>query len=154
MSSTPVFRTIVRAGLLLALAIAVVGGVVGWLVVGSTGLVGALLGAVVAAVLVTMTAASILFANRFQDTPGYVTTFFAIVLGGWVLKFVIFIVLVLTLSGQPWLDRTVFLLCIIAGVLVSLILDVVIVSRARIGNVSDVELPGQTTGRDEGNSIS
>ncbi|MGO3886484.1 MAG: hypothetical protein ACTJHU_09320 [Mycetocola sp.] len=147
MSSTPVFRTIVRAGLLLALAIAIVGGVVGWFVADMAGVYGALIGAAVAAILVTMTAASIVFANRFQNTPGYVTTFFGIVLGGWVLKFVIFLVLVLVLSSQPWLDRTVFLLCIIAGVLVSLILDVVIVSRARIGYVSDVELPGQTTGQ-------
>jgi len=69
-----------------------------------------------------------------------VPVFFGIVLGGWLLKFVVFIVVLLVLRDQPWIQPTVFFVAIVAGVLASLVIDVVVLTRMRIPTVS-VELP-------------
>jgi hypothetical protein len=72
-----------------------------------------------------------------------VPIFFAVVLGGWIVKFILFLVLALLLKDQPWINPVVLFLSIIAGVLVSLVLDVIIVSRSRMLYASDVILPGE-----------
>jgi membrane-bound metal-dependent hydrolase YbcI (DUF457 family) len=63
------------------------------------------------------------------------------VLGGWILKFVVFIVALLLLRGQPWLDPTVFFVAVVVSVLASLVVDVVVLTRMRVPHVSDVTLP-------------
>lgn len=137
-SSNPVFATILRWNAVLAAAIAVVGGVVGFLTVGWAGVWSALIGAVITLVFLGVTAASILIANRYTASPIYTTLFFVIVLGSWMVKFVLFIVLVLILRAQSWLDPTVLFFCIVAGVVGSLTIDVVVVARSRMPYVSDV----------------
>ena len=57
----------------------------------------ALIGTLMAVVFLGITAASILLANRFASSDLFVGVFFGIVLGGWLLKFVVFIVLVVVL---------------------------------------------------------
>ena len=57
----------------------------------------ALVGTLMAVVFMGITAASILLANRFASSDVFVGVFFGIVLGGWLLKFVVFIVLVVVL---------------------------------------------------------
>jgi len=83
----------------------------------------------------------ILVANRFTASPLYTTLFFVIVLGSWMLKFVLFIVIVLLLRGQPWTNGTVLFLSIVAAVIGTLVVDVVVVARTRMSYVSDVKLP-------------
>lgn len=141
-SSSGVFSRILKWDALLALAIAVVGGVVGYLVVGWPGALSALIGTAMVLVFAGVTAASILIANRYTASPLYTVLFFVIVLGSWIVKFVLFIVLVVLLRGQPWLNDVTLFLSIVVAVLGTLVVDVVVVTRTRMTYTSDVRLPG------------
>ncbi|MWV50402.1 hypothetical protein GRS96_14100 [Rathayibacter sp. VKM Ac-2803] len=132
-ASVPVLRRTLVIGGVFVLALAVIGAVVGFLAAGAEGALGALLGAIVGGVMVALTAASILVANRL-DIGG----FFAVVLGTWLAKFVLFIIAALALRDQPWLNSTAMFVTIIVAVLGSLVIDVLVVSRSRIPNVSDI----------------
>ncbi|PPG99181.1 hypothetical protein C5C00_01165 [Rathayibacter rathayi] len=132
-ASVPVLRRALVVGGLFVLALAVLGTVGGGIAAGREGAVGALLGAIVGGVMVLLTAASILVANRL-DIGG----FFAVVLGTWLAKFVLFVIAALVLRGQPWLDSTAMFVTIIVAVLGSLVIDVLVVSRSRLPNVSDI----------------
>ncbi|MCP2031808.1 F0F1-type ATP synthase assembly protein I [Okibacterium sp. HSC-33S16] len=146
MKSTPIFRQSLKWGAIASLVIAVVGGGIGYLVDGTIGLGSALIGTALALVFLSITAGSILYVNRFFGSDLYVPIFFAVVLGGWILKFVLFLVLAVLLKDQPWINPVVLFLSIIAGVLVTLVIDVVIVSRSRMLYASDVILPGEEKG--------
>ncbi|QHC67080.1 hypothetical protein GSU68_11240 [Rathayibacter sp. VKM Ac-2759] len=132
-ASVPVLRRTLVIGGVFVLALAVVGAAVGALAAGAEGAIGALLGAIVGGVMVALTAASILVANRL-DIGG----FFAVVLGTWLAKFVLFIIAALVLRDQPWLNSTAMFVTIIVAVLGSLVIDVLVVSRSRLANVSDI----------------
>jgi hypothetical protein len=140
-SSTPILRTVLVWGGVVTGALAVLGGLIGFLVAGTNGLWSALVGVLVAAAFLLITVASILIANRWYGDPLYVPLFFGIVLGGWILKFIVFIVLLLVLRGQPWIEPMVFFLAVVVGVLASLMVDVVVLLRMRVPHVSDVTLP-------------
>ena len=156
-SSIPVLRRILEYGGILALGIAVVGAIAGGLVVGGTGVVSALIGTAMAVVFMGITAASILLANRFAGKESAIGAFFGIVMGGWLVKFVIFLVLIMLLKDQPWIHPVVLFLSIIAGVVGSLVpgaradwvvLDAPDVDRwlydFRPGRVRGVWIGGQT----------
>jgi len=136
----PVLKNTILFGGLLAVAIAIVGGVVGLLVDGSVGLVSALIGAAMAFVFLGVTAGSILLANRIANSDFLNPLFFITVLGGWLLKFAVFLVLLFILKDQPWINNVVLLLTVIVGVVGSLVVDVVVIARSRQPYV-DVELP-------------
>jgi hypothetical protein len=140
-TSVPVLRRILIYGAVLALGIAVVGAVIGGIVAGVTGVVSALIGTVIAVLFMGITAASILVANRYAGRESAVGAFFGIVMGGWLLKFVLFLVLVIVLKDQPWVQPVVLFLSIIAGVVGSLVVDTVVVLKSRMTYVSDVRLP-------------
>ncbi|MFB8147692.1 hypothetical protein ACFC1W_13185 [Microbacterium sp. NPDC056003] len=140
-SSTPILRTVLVWGGAVTGALAVLGGLIGFLVAGTDGLWSALVGVLVAAAFLLITVASILIANRWYGDPLYVPLFFGIVLGGWILKFLVFIVLLLVLRGQPWIEPMVFFLAVVVGVLASLMVDVIVLLRMRVPHVSDVTLP-------------
>jgi len=139
-SSTPILRTTLTWSAAVTAVLAVVGAVVGFLVGGGEGLASALAGVVVAAVFLGITAASILIANRWFGDPLYVPIFFGIVLGGWLVKIVLFIVAMLVLRGQPWIESPVFFVALVVSVLASLAVDVVVLLKLRLPQVS-VELP-------------
>ena len=121
--------------------LAVLGAVVGYLVSGVSGLVSGLLGAAMWLVFLALTSVSIHVATRAtKDDPGS-PLFFGIVLGSWVLKLVLFVVLSIWLRAQPWLDPTVFFVTVIIAVVGSLVFDVIAFQRARVPYVGDVELP-------------
>ena len=144
MSVTPILTRALRYGGILALAVAVVAGVIGWIVAGVPGLVGGLLGAALAAVFLGLTASSMLLAGKVTKGDTTSPAFYGVVLGVWLLKLVVFVVAAVVLRGQHWLDPFVFFAAVIAAVIGSLIADVVAFQRARVPYVSDVELPGQT----------
>ncbi|WP_167132360.1 hypothetical protein [Paramicrobacterium chengjingii] len=141
MTSNPVFRASLIWGAAVTAIIAVVGGVVGVFVDGSRGLVSALLGAVVALVFLSVTAVSILLANRKAGSDLFVPIFFAGVMGGWLVKFVAFLVLAWAVKQQEWVNDTIFFLSVIAGVIGSLVVDGVVVAKVRVPYVSDDTLP-------------
>lgn len=140
-SSTPILRTTLMWSAIVTGILAIAGAVIGYLVDGQTGMWSALIGVLLAAVFLAITGASILIANRWYGDPLYVQYFFAIVMGGWILKLVVFIVVLLVLRGQPWLNGPVFFIAVVVSVLASLIVDVVVLTRMRIPHVSDVALP-------------
>ncbi|MBL3686404.1 3-oxoacyl-ACP reductase [Leucobacter zeae] len=136
-SSQPILMRAMRWGIIASVALIVVFGVIGWFVSGTTGLVGGVLGAAFAGIFLAMTIGSITFANRFIQSDMYVVAFFGIVMGTWVLKFVAFLVAAVLLRDEPWLNPTVLFLGVVAGVIVSLVIDVVIVAKSRLPIVSD-----------------
>jgi hypothetical protein len=140
-SSTPLLRTALTWGGIVAGALAVLGAIIGFLVGGTDGLISALAGVIVAAVFLGITAASILIANRWFGDPLYVPIFFGIVLGGWLLKIVLFIIAMLVLRGQPWIDPIVFYIALVVSVVASLAVDLLVLLRMRVPHVSDVALP-------------
>ena len=137
----PILKNTILFGGLLAIAIAVIGSIIGFLVDGSVGLVSALIGAAMAFVFLGVTAGSILLANRIANSDFLNPLFFITVLGGWLLKFAVFLVLLFVLKDQPWINNVVLLLTVIVGVVGSLVVDVVVIARSRQPYV-DVELPG------------
>lgn len=136
----PVFRRILVWAAVLAVALAVVGGVVGLLVAGTPGLAGGLLGAVLSVVFLGLTAVSVLVALRVSKGQMISGAFFGIVMGTWLLKFVLFLVVLVALRDRTWVDFPVLAVVIIAGVVGSLVIDVVAVAKARIP--IGVSLPG------------
>jgi hypothetical protein len=144
-TSNPVLRKALAWGGVLAAGVLVVSCVLGSLFAGAEGLAGALIGTLMAVVFMGITAASILLANRFASSDVFVGAFFGIVLGGWLLKFIVFIVLVVLLRDAAWLNPTVLFLSLVAGVIASLVVDVLVVAKSRIPYASDVELPKAPT---------
>lgn len=142
MTSNPVFRASLVWGAVVTAAIAVVGGLIGFFVDGSRGLVSALLGAVLALVFLSVTALSILFANRKAGSDMFIPVFFGTVMGGWLVKFIVFLVLAWVFKQQEWVNDTVFFLAVIAGVIGSLVVDGFVVAKMRVPYASDVTLPG------------
>ena len=140
-SSTPILRRTLIWSAIAAGILAVLAGGIGFAVAGGEGLVSGLLGVLLAVVFLGITGLSILIANRWYGDPLYVQFFFAIVLGGWLLKLGLFVVIMIVLAGQPWIVPMVFFLSIVAGVAMSLIIDVVVLTRMRLPNVSDISLP-------------
>ena len=129
-SAGTVLRRALVLGALVSLAIAVVTAVVGLVVAGVPGLVSGLLGAVFALLFLGVTAASLLVAGRFRGLG--TNAFFAAMLAGWLVKFVVFLVAMLALRDQPWVSPGVLFASIVATVLASLVVDAVVISRARI----------------------
>lgn len=140
-SSTPILRRTLIWSAVATVILAIAAAVVGFLVGQSNGLISGLLGVLIAAVFLGITGASILIANRWFGEPLYVQFFFAIVLGGWLLKLIVFFLGVIVLKDQPWLDPVIFFVAIVAGVLMSLIVDAVVLMTMRLPNVSDASLP-------------
>ena len=131
-----------RYGAILAGFILVVGGLVGYLVGGVPGLVSAVIGAGVTAVFMGFTAASVLLAARVTKGDGLNPLFYGIILGVWLLKIVVFFVIMLALRGQPFLDPTIMFVAVIVAVAGSLVVDMLAFARARVPYVSNVQLPG------------
>lgn len=141
LSSTPILRTTLITAGAGAVLLAVLAGVLGGLYRGAPGLISGLIGVLIAVLFLAITAISILIANRWFGDPLYVQLFFAIVLGGWFFKLVLFVVLMIVLRGAPWLEPVVFFWSLLAGVLMSLVIDVVVLTRMRLPHVSDSTLP-------------
>ncbi|MBX3194495.1 MAG: hypothetical protein R2717_07105 [Schumannella sp.] len=131
-----------RYGAVIAVAVALVAGVIGYLVAGGPGVVGALLGALVSAVFLGLTAGSMLVARRVVAGDGTDLRFFVIVVAVLGVKLVVFLVLMIWLRGQEWLDLAVFGWTMIVSVAGTLAADVVAFTRTRFPYVSDVRLPG------------
>lgn len=138
MTTASVFRRILAFGGILAAAVAVVGSVIGWFVDPARGVVSALIGAAIAFAFLGVTAASILLAGRLTKWNILHPAFLGTVMGGWLLKFIVFLVALVLLKDQEWINSTVLLLAVIAAVLGSLVIDMVVIAKSR---VPLVELP-------------
>jgi hypothetical protein len=130
-----------RYGAILAVAMLIVGGGIGFLVSGMPGLAGALIGTGLTAVLMGLSAASVLLAVRVTKGDPLNPLFYAVVLGASALKIVAFFVIILALRDAPFIDPRVMYVSVIVAVAGSLVVDALAFARARVPYV-DVELPG------------
>ncbi len=137
-TSQPVLLRALKWGLVSTLILLLVCGGIGYLIGGLPGMFGGMLGAGIAGVFFGLTIGSIAFANRFIENPNYLVIFFVIVTGGWLLKFVLFIVAVLILRDQAWLNPQILFFSLVAGVLVSLGIDAYVMLKSRIPIIGDV----------------
>lgn len=124
------------ATVLLALACAAVG----YAVDAQKGLLAGLFGALIGGVFMALSLVSILIANRQIANPLYVQLFFAIVLGALLLKMVVFLAIVYFAKDAAWLNTKILFISILAGVVLSLVLDLLMFARTRILTVSDAKL--------------
>jgi hypothetical protein len=129
-SAATVLRRALTVGAVVAAVIAVVSAVVGFVVAGGPGLLSGLVGSAFALLFLGVTAVSLLIAGRFRGLG--TNAFFAALLAGWLVKFVVFLIAMLSLRGQPWVVPGMLFASIVATVLASLVVDAVVVSRARI----------------------
>lgn len=136
MNASSIFTQILKYTGVLALVIAVLGGGLGYAFAGTDGLWSALVGVGLAILFAAITAASMLVAIRF--TLG---AFFGIVMGAWLLKLVIFIVLLVVLRDQPFVDDVVLFLALVVSIIGTLAVDALVVVRGRLSYVSDATLP-------------
>lgn len=146
--NTTIIQRAVRYGTILTIAVIVIGSIVGYLLDGVHGLVSALLGAGVTAFFMGLTAASFLVASRVAKLPEGIAVYYGIILGTFLVKFVIFLVLVIWLRGQHWLNPTIFGFTTIAAVLGTLIVDMLALGRGRVPYI-DAPLPGDGTSSTE-----
>ncbi|MEY4019143.1 MAG: hypothetical protein RLZZ590_443 [Actinomycetota bacterium] len=127
-STAEVFSAVMKQGLLLVAAIAVVGGGLGLLFAGVNGLVSGLIGAGMALLFSSLTAFSVKFGGSLS-----LGGFFGVVLGGWIVKLVGFIVLVALLKGAVFIAGPVLFFTLVASILGTLVIDSLIVMKSRIG---------------------
>ena len=131
-STEQLFSKILKQGAFLIGGIAIVGGVIGFLIASVAGLVSALIGAAMALLFVSMTALSVWFGGKLS-----LGGFFGVVLGGWIFKLLLFIGLVLLLKGATFIVGPILFVCIVLSVLGSLTLDAIAVTKARIPTVGN-----------------
>ena len=128
-------RTVLRralvGGIAVTLGIGVVAGLAGLLLYGSGGLVSGLVGAAFALVFLGLTIAGLMVSNRYIGSTNPVPAL-VVVLGSWFAKVVLFILAMVVVGQQPWVQPMVLFLSLVVAVLAFLVLDVVVVARARI----------------------
>lgn len=143
--STPAINAVLRTVLLwtaiAAVVLVILGCGIGYLVAGADGLWSGLAGVGLAVVFLALTPISVLIANRWYGREMFATVFFGIVMGGWLLKLVIFITAIVILRGQSWVVPEVIFFSLLAGIVVSLVIDGIAFTRLRVPHVSDIQLP-------------
>lgn len=122
-----VFRKVLVQGSLLIIAIAIIGSLAGGLAAGMPGVLAAVIGSAMTLVFVSLTALSVWLGGRFG-----LGAFFGIVMGGWLLKIVLFMVLVRVLLGNVSVHGPTFFFTVVAAILGSLVVDSLAVLKARI----------------------
>jgi hypothetical protein len=123
--------------------VVIVASVIGASVAALSGMLGALAGGAVGFLLLALTPLSIIWGFKAGGGSVLAPGFFAVVLGVWLAKFVIFIALIFLLGDLSALHRETLFLTIVASLLVGLVTDLIVVLRSRMPYV-DVELPGQS----------
>ncbi len=113
-------------------AIAVISGTVGLIFFGTDGLLSAAIGAAMALVFSALTVLSIWLGGRYS-----LGVFFGAVMGGWLLKLVLFLGLTVALRGAHFLVRPLFFFTVVAAILASLVIDAFIATKARIPVVGE-----------------
>jgi hypothetical protein len=125
-------RTALVLGGIATVLIALVGGGIGFAMAGAMGVWSALVGSAMAFVFMGITAGSILLGQRLSGGSIASGLFFAVVLGSWLLKFVLFLVAAFAIRNSGMFDVVIAFGCVIAAVIAALASDVIAISRARI----------------------
>ena len=129
-----VFRTALRDMFVLLAVLSVLGVSIGFLMAGTAGLWGALIGVALALMFSGTTVLSML-----RTAHSSATTMAAVVLGAWLAKFLVLIVVLALLRGQDFYSRTVLALVLVVGVLGSAVLDYRAVRNGRVPYVTPAD---------------
>ena len=126
------FRRVVILGIALSGGIALLGGLIGFFVAGTNGLVSALIGATLTAVFGTLTALSVWFGSKLP-----LGGFFGLVLGGWLVKIIGFAFVIAALTEATFINGPVLFFTLVAAIFGTLAVDTVVVLKARIPVIGD-----------------
>ena len=126
-NSKQVFSTALIWSLWLMLSIGAIGGGLSLLLNGVSGFFSALVGASISAAFTILTLLALVFGSKLP-----LGGFYAVVMGGWLLKILVFLGVIAFLNGQTWLHRPTVFFAIVATVLGGLAIDAVIVLRSRV----------------------
>jgi hypothetical protein len=129
-SSTQVFAKALKLSALLVVSVAVICSIIGYLVVGVDGLWTALIGSAIALVFTSLTVLSVLFGARLP-----LGGFYGLVLGGWLIKIVLFALLMAALQRMDFIHGPTLFFAIVLSVLGSLSIDSWVVLRSRIPTI-------------------
>jgi hypothetical protein len=131
-ASNKLFTRVLTLGSALIGAIAVIGGLLGYLFAGVAGLTSALIGASLTLVFVTLTAVSVWLGGKLP-----LGGFFGIVLGGWLIKMIGFALVIAALKGAEFINGPVLFFTLVAAIMGTLAVDSVLVLKARIPVIGD-----------------
>ena len=137
LTPSQVMQRAMRWDFVAAAVVAAGGALIGGLVAGGKGAISGLIGGAIVAALTAITATAVRIASRRASGPENAIVFVVVITTSWLLKLIVFIALAITLRHQAWIQPTVLFLTIIAGVVVSLVIEVLIVARSRVLYVPD-----------------
>ncbi len=121
------FRAVLIQGSVLTGLIAVLGALIGGFTSGMPGVAGSLIGAAITLLFTSLTALAVWFGSRQS-----LAVFYGVVLGGWLVKIALFMVLIAYLRGLAGIDRMAFFLSVVASIIGTLAIDTRLVLRSRI----------------------
>ncbi|WP_282946399.1 hypothetical protein [Cellulomonas endometrii] len=139
-----VFRTALRDMVVLVAGVTVLGVAIGYLVAGLPGVWGALIGAAIALLFSGTTTLSML--KTTGTAPG---TMMAVIMGTWLGKLVVVVVLLAVLRGMDFYDRYVLAVVVAVAVIGSALLDYRAVARGRVPYVSPAGTSGAVSNQDD-----
>lgn len=113
-----ILRFALRGAILLTVAVAVIGSIVGWVIAEDAGVWGALMGAGLTLVFCGTTIIAMMLTAHSSPT-----TMSAVVVGTWLLKVILTLVLVLAVRDATFYSKPVFVVTVIVAVLGTLALD-------------------------------
>jgi hypothetical protein len=125
-----VIGRVLRLGAALVAAIGIVGSLVGYLLTGLPGVYAALIGSGAAFLFTALTALSVLIGSKLN-----LAGFLGAVLGGWLIKMVMFLIGFSFLNKSDWLtrdSRPIVFFTVVSAVIGGLVIDTLIVSKARL----------------------
>lgn len=112
--------------------IALLGMGIGYVVVGSIAIPSALIGSAIALVFSSVTILSIWFGSKLG-----LNGFFALLMGGWLIKIVVFALVLNVLSGADFISGPVLFLAVVASVLGTLAIESWVVLRSRLQTIGE-----------------
>ncbi len=125
-----VMTRVLKLGSLLVIGVIVLGSLIGYFVAGTSGVLAALAGGAAAFAFTALTVLSLLLGSKLN-----LGGFLGVVLGGWLVKVLLFLVLFRFLDRAEWLTlgaRPVVFFVVVAAVIGGLVLDTIVVTKARI----------------------
>lgn len=126
-SVSQLFKKVLWMGSVLIAVIAIVGSLIGYFGFGEPGLLSAIIGAGMAALFVSFTAISVWLGSKLS-----LAGFFGVVLGGWLVKMISFLILVVLLRKSEFIVGSVLFFTLVAAVIGSLAVDAWVFTRSRI----------------------